>query len=338
MSDTPKRLDRVRNLAAIGRLFGILGMGGLLILASIRAFKAEDALPSWVDRVDSIMVLVCAAILAASLLVFVWAILQTMLKIEADAFRQYDVSRDMVDLLKNQENEIRMMAESAQLSDVVRSVTHRGRERTALRLAINEEIIRGDWEAAYALVELLESRHGYRNEAARLRAEVDQSRQEDIDSRLNDSISQVRELMAKHDWDSARRMMDRLMASNGQNAEVQALPDEFKRTWNDHKRRLLKEWDQCIQRNDVDRSITILKDLDHYLTPSEAAALEESARGVFRAKLQNLGVQFSLAVTEHNWSQAVDIGKQIQDEFPNSRMASEVRSRFHVLEKRVGQA
>ncbi len=337
MSDTPKRLDRVRNLAAVARLFGILGMGGLLILASMRAFKAEDALPSWVDRVDAILVLVCAAVLSASLLMFVWAILHTMLKIEADTFRQYDVSRDIADLLKKQENEIRMMSENAQLSDVVRSVTHRGRERTALRLAINEEIIRGDWEAAYALVELLESRHGYRNEAARLRAEVDQSRQEDIDSRLNDSISQVRELMAKRDWDSARRMMDRLMASNGQNSEVSALPDEFKRSWNDHKRRLLKEWDQCIQRNDVDRGITILKDLDHYLTPSEAAALEESARGVFKAKLQNLGVQFSLAVTEHNWSQAIDIGKQIQHEFPNSRMASEVRSRFHVLEQRVGE-
>lgn len=338
MSDTSKRLDRVRGLAAVGRLLGIVGAGGLLVLASIRVFKSESAMPSWVDRVDPVMVLVCAAILAASLLVFVWSILQTMLKIEADTFRQYDITRDMADLLKKQENEMRMLSENAQLSDVVRSVTHRGRERTALRLAINEEIIRGDWEAAYALVELLEARHGYRNEAARLRAEVDQSRQDDINSRLNDSISQVRELMGKRDWDRARRMMDRLMASNGDNDGVQALPTEFKRCWNDHKRRLLKEWDQCIQRNDVDNGIAILKDLDHYLTPGEAAALEESARGVFKAKLHNLGVQFSLAVTEHSWSQAINIGRQIQDEFPNSRMASEVRARFHVLEQRVGQA
>jgi len=90
-----------------------------------------------------------------------------------------------------------------------------------------------------------------------------------------------------------------------------------------------------VQRNEVDRGIALLRQLDQYLTPNEAAALEESARGVFRAKLHNLGVQFSLAVTEHNWRDAIDAGKQIIDEFPNTRMAREVNERMHVLTKRA---
>ena len=142
--------------------------------------------------------------------------------------------------------------------------------------------------------------------------------------------------MGAHDWDRARRMMDRLMSSHPENDEVKALPQAFHRAWNEHKRRLLKEWDQAVQRNDVDGGIALLKELDHYLTPNEAAALQESARGVFRTKLHNLGVQFSLAVSESNWSEALRVGRQIQDEFPNTRMASEVRERIHVLAKRAG--
>lgn len=337
MSEVPKRLDHVRRLANIGRLMIVIGVGLLLFVGTIRITKPYTEIPGWLDRADAVLLMLSAAIIAVGVMFYAWAATNALLKIEAHAFRQYDVTRDMADLLKKQEAELRLISENAQISDVVRSVTHRTRERTALRLAINEEIIRGDWEAAYALVELLESRHGYRNEAARLRIEVDESRQHDADSRLHDSIEKVRSLMANHDWDRARRVMDRLMASNGESAEVKNLPDEFKRSWNDHKRRLLKEWDQAVQRNDVDQGIAILKELDHYLTPSEAAALEESARGVFRAKLHNLGVQFSLAVTEHNWDQAYKVGKQIQDEFPNSRMASEVRERIHVLQQRAAK-
>ncbi|MFQ6048402.1 MAG: hypothetical protein ACE5K7_03450, partial [Phycisphaerae bacterium] len=103
-----------------------------------------------------------------------------------------------------------------------------------------------------------------------------------------------------------------------------------------HKRRLLHEWNEAVQRNDIDRSIEILKQLDQYLTPSEGAALEESARGVFRAKLQNMGVQFSLAVTDKRWSEAIEIGEQIVQEFPNSLMAKEVTASMDALRRRAG--
>jgi hypothetical protein len=87
----------------------------------------------------------------------------------------------------------------------------------------------------------------------------------------------------------------------------------------------------------VDKGIEILRELDQYLTKNEAAALEESARGVFRTKLHNMGLQFSLAVTEHNWRDALALGRQIMEEFPNSRMASEVRERIGILTKRAEQ-
>ena len=98
---------------------------------------------------------------------------------------------------------------------------------------------------------------------------------------------------------------------------------------------LLASWDQAVQNGEVDRGIELLRQLDQYLSSSEAAALAESARGVFKAKLQNLGVKFSIAVTEKNWSVALQAGRQIIAEFPNSRMAEEVKAKLEILTKRA---
>ena len=72
-----------------------------------------------------------------------------------------------------------------------------------------------------------------------------------------------------------------------------------------------------------------------YLTPSEGLALQEAARDVFRTKLHNLGVQFSIAVTERQWTTALDVGQQIIEDFPNSRMAEEIREKLDVLRQNV---
>ena len=72
-----------------------------------------------------------------------------------------------------------------------------------------------------------------------------------------------------------------------------------------------------------------------YLTPNEGLALQESASGVFRTKLHNLGVQFSLAVTEKQWDIALEAGRQIVLDFPNSKMAQEIRGKMDILRQRA---
>jgi len=46
-------------------------------------------------------------------------------------------------------------------------------------------------------------------------------------------------------------------------------------------------------------------------------------------------VQFSLAVADHSWKEALAVSRQIMEEFPNSRMAQEVRERLEVLTQRA---
>ncbi|QDV90370.1 hypothetical protein RAS2_14490 [Phycisphaerae bacterium RAS2] len=334
MSEAPKRLDSIRRTARFGRWLAVVGLAS----AAIGGFY----LASWAE-VDSflrtlLMIGVAAVVfLVAAAFIFAWDLIDLLLKVEANSFRSYDILRDMHATMASHDRQLQSIAENAPLSDVARSIKHREYERNALRLAINEEIIRGDHEAAYALLEQLEQRHGYRNEADRLRRDVDQSRDRERNEKLQEAVQHVEDLIGHLQWDRARREMDRLLAEHRNDSAVAELPRLFARRRNEHKRRLLKEWDESVQRNEVDRGLAILKELDQFLTANEAAALEESARGVFRARLHNLGVQFSLAVTEQNWKGALEAGQQIIDEFPNTRMAREVREHMVVLSRRASE-
>jgi hypothetical protein len=332
MAETSNRLSNVRNAARAARFLALAGLVALAVGGGYLAYGVAVDAP--VSRLAALSVL-AGLLLAGAALVYAWVMIDLLLKLEANSFRTYDVLRDMHATLQSHDRLLQVVAENAPLSDVGRSIKHREHERDALRLAINEEIIRGDHEAAYALVEQLEHRHGYRNEAIRLRREVDLSRDREQNEQIQAAISHIETLINQLQWDRARQDIDRLVAQAPNNAAVAELPRLFARRRNEHKRRLLKEWDESVQRNEVDRGIAILKELDQFLTSNEAAALEESARGIFRAKLHNLGVQFSLAVTEHNWAGALEAGRQIIAEFPNTRMAREVQEHMQVLSRRA---
>ena len=102
-----------------------------------------------------------------------------------------------------------------------------------------------------------------------------------------------------------------------------------------HKKELKREWDEAVRRNDTDLAIDILKELDQYLSPAEAQELQDSARNVFKEKLLQLGVQFRFAVNEKRWTDALTIGLELIRDFPNARMANEVRDALDTLRERA---
>jgi hypothetical protein len=122
------------------------------------------------------------------------------------------------------------------------------------------------------------------------------------------------------------------------NEQVRNLPVEIETRRQNHKRQLMASWTDAVARHDVDGSIEILKQLDTYLTPSEAESMQETARSVFKEKLANLGKQFSQAVQDHRWVEAIRTGEQVMREFPNSRIAQEVRENMDSLRQRAGEA
>jgi hypothetical protein len=113
--------------------------------------------------------------------------------------------------------------------------------------------------------------------------------------------------------------------------KAKALRQKFVDKKEQRKRQLLAAWDEAVKRDDTDRSLIVLKELDTYLTPSEALALQEAASEVFKNKLHNLGVRFSLAVSDKQWTEALQTGQEIIRAFPNSRMADEIREKLATL-------
>ncbi len=228
------------------------------------------------------------------------------------------------------------LADLSQLSDQAKSLIFREREVEAFRESIHADLMRQDYKTAEALADAVESRFGYIEEASRLRQEIEESRKATLQEKIDAAIERIDSILARRDWAQALREANRIIKLFPDNEKVSSLPQRIEEARNDHKRRLLQQYGEAVRRNDVDRGIELLQELDLYLTPQEAAALEESARGVFRAKLHNLGVQFAISVTDARWAEAIATGEQIINEYPNTRMAAEVREKMDQLRARAG--
>lgn len=182
----------------------------------------------------------------------------------------------------------------------------------------------------------MQSRFGYSREAAQFRRLVDSQRALAIKAVIEETRLQVDSLCAAANWNEAQALLDSLVEQFPNSSEVKRMAQrtvEQKRA--EHKDRLLADWNQAVEDEQIDRGIMLLQELDEYLSPAEAVDLKESARGIFRAKLQNLGAAFSVAVSEKKWNQALQIGQEIITEFPNSRMAEEVKGKFDILRQRA---
>ncbi len=226
--------------------------------------------------------------------------------------------------------------ENQLLSEAVKAVAFREKDRAVVQEAIQQDIRVGNWDSALYLIQVLDEKFSCPQEALKLRAELEEYRKATIQEKIDKGIKHIESLWMIHHYEDAQKEVELLMRIYPREERVQALEGETARRQQGHKKELLARWDKAVKSNDVEQGVELLKLLDEYLTPTEAAALEESARGVFRAKLHNMGVQFSLFVTEREWNKALKLGREIIEEFPNSRMAQEVRDKLPVLEQRAG--
>ncbi len=238
-------------------------------------------------------------------------------------------------LLESEVETLRRIADLSTLSDQAKSLIYRDREIDAFRETIQEDLIRQDFQTAQTLVDNIEKKFGYSDEAQRLRTEIESARKATQDENVDRAVKRVQTIIERGDFAQAMREAQRLTKQFSNNEKIAALPQRVDAARMGHKRSLLQEYGEAVRRNDIDRGVELLRELDRYLTPQEAAALAESARGVFRAKLHNLGVQFAISVADEQWKDAVATGEQIVREYPNSRMAQEVREKLDVLRLRA---
>ncbi len=269
--------------------------------------------------------------------VFLYCMLVLTLKFVSNSYRAYDGVLDALELLRRQVDHGHTVAENSALSDAAKRIVFRDKDYEFLRDTIHGAIVRQDWESAEHLIGELETQFGYREEGGRLRAEIARARQATQEEKIAAAIERFEMLCAAQKWEQARRECARLATLFPAHDRIRNLPAELAARQAEYKRHLLKEYDRAAAAQEVDRAHKILVELDRYLAPNEAAALKDSARGVFKARLMQMGVAFSLAVDNKQFPTAIDLGQRLMREFPNSRYAHEIAGMLPLLRQRAAQ-
>jgi len=232
---------------------------------------------------------------------------------------------------------LNLISEQQLISDRTKQVAYRTRDRDALRRAIHEEINEKDWEAALALASDMESVFGYRQEADRFRKEIEQKRTGELRRQVGEGIAVIDRHIRAEKWQDALAEAHKISQQFPGDEQAHNLPTQVEERRSGHKRQLLESFHDAINRHDNDGGIEILRKLDPYLTPAEAESMQETARNLFKEKLNSLRTQFTLAAQDHNWQQAIALGDEIIRDFPNTVFATEVRQVLDRLRERASQ-
>jgi hypothetical protein len=228
-----------------------------------------------------------------------------------------------------------LISEQQLLSDRAKSVAFREKERDAIRNAIQEEIAHGNYDSAGALANEIEASFGQKQEANRFREDISTRRAEIVRRQINDAAAVIDRHCRAEQWQQAAREAERLAQLFPADEQARNLPADIETRRNNHKQQLIQAFQDARSRNDIDGSIEIVKQLDIYLSPTEAEAYQEQVRSVFKDKLNNLRAQFSLAVHDQHWADATRVGETIIRDFPNTQMAKEVREKMDALRQRA---
>jgi len=227
--------------------------------------------------------------------------------------------------------------QGVKLSETAKMVLSGQTERQSVRDAVYARLEQKDFHGANEIIDEISHHRGYKELAEQLRKQAEAYSRSADQGSVRLTSEQVGKLLEDYRWAEASEQIEALIKSNPDSEEAKALRRRLVDKKEERKKVLLNAWDDAVKRGATDRSLEILKELDQYLTPNEGLALQEAARDIFKTKLHNLGIQFSLAVSGSNWAQALAIGGQIMRDFPNSKMAGEIREKVDVLQQKVGE-
>lgn len=274
---------------------------------------------------------------AVVLLIAVVTMLSKILII-ADVIRQTSKSlEEIADVLEKSHAMLTQINQNIPLSETTRAIAFRDADRQSLREAVLSKLHQQDFETTYEMIDEIAHSTRYKKLAEQLKIQADKYHDATDIERANQVIAHVEKLLENCQWSRASAQIERLIWTYPKSEKAKAMRQKLIDKKQERKKELLVAWDDAVKRQDTDRSLEILRELDLYLTPNEGLALQEAARDIFRNKLHNLGVQFSFAVSEKQWANALKTGQQIIHDFPNSKMAQEIRAKIEILRQRVRQ-
>ena len=231
----------------------------------------------------------------------------------------------VVRTLDSVSDSVRLLHDQSALSDDARRVLNRRVERDLLCRAIEEDIQTQNWDAAMVLCRELADRFGYLADAEEFRGRIEAARSEVQEHRVRESIAHLDGLIVQRRWDAALQEAGRIQRLFPESPKVERLRDRVTQARGVYKEDLERRFLDAADQSRIEEAMALLKELDIYLSEREAEEFREVARGVIGKARENLGAQFKIAVRDRRWSVAATLGRRIVAEFPNTRMANEVR-------------
>jgi len=232
---------------------------------------------------------------------------------------------------------LKQVNQNTRISEKAKSIAFRDADGQALREAVFDKLQKQEFDAVSAIIDEIAGVEGYSSIAEQLRSQADRYRDATDAERVSQVITHIERLLDNYEWQKASAQIERLIKDYPNSEQAKAMRYRLADKKEERKKILLRSWDDAVKRGATDRSLEVLRELDQYLNPNEGLALQEAARSVFRNKLHSLGVQFSLAVSGNQWAQAIQTGGEIIRDFPNSRMAEEIREKMPVLKQKAQQ-
>lgn len=211
------------------------------------------------------------------------------------------------------------------LSETAKKITYRSEDLAVLRKTLQEDIQRGEYNAAMVLVTDLANTYGQLEESEQFREQIAEARQKDQDEKVAAGESRLENLLADHNFTGATKEVARLQRLYPDSPIVDELPHRITVAKDQYKHDLQLAFKSARDREEIDRALDIMAVLDKLLSHDEAEEFREDAREVIAKKRENLSMQFQLAVHDKEWTRAVMTAEQIIEQFPNTRMADELR-------------
>ena len=241
----------------------------------------------------------------------------------------------IAEALEKNRSILTQLDQNLRLSETTKTIIFSETNKQLLKDAVLAKLKQQDFEAASRMIHQMERHPEFEKLAEQLRAEMNKPPDQTDAEKLKPKAEEIEKLLEAHQWAPAAAQLEELTRAHPNSEAVKALRRQLLDKKEERKKVLLTAWDDAVQRQATNRSLEILRELDHYLTPNEASALEEAAKDVFKTKLHNLGIQFSLAVSKQRWPEAFRVGREITHDFPNSKMAKEIREKLAVLEQKA---
>ena len=309
----------------------ILVVGLVMAMVAVLTLFTDIFAKAQTDLFRLLVFMLGALVLVGAIL----TILSRLFKI-LDALKDNSTKlKDVAGALEKISTELTHINHSTRVSETAKAIAFRDEDRQSLREAVFDKLQQQDFVAANELIDEIARRPEYKDLAEHLRAQARRYHDATDQERMNQVIAHIERLLDTCQWAKASAQIEGLIKAHPDNERAKAVRQVLLDRKQQRKRILLAAWDDAVKSQETDRGLDILKELDFYLTPNEALALQEAARDVFRTKLHNLGVQFAIAVTEKQWVGALEVGQQIIKDFPNSKMSEEIRGKLDVLMQNV---